>query len=85
MGVAGFYFGRIYCENSSCRDSKIIECYEAAGGTQPLPRAGWTEVAGAGGQGHIRATLGVTVSTVPLWRSKLALKPPRELPLEDPP
>lgn len=62
-----------------------LVCYEAAGGTQPLPRAGRTEVAGAGGQGHIRATLGVTTSTVSLWGSKLVPKPPQELPQEEPP
>lgn len=55
-----------------------LVCYEAAGGTQPLPQACWPEVAGAGGQGHIRAPLRVTTSTTSPQSLKLALKQPWE-------
>lgn len=52
-----------------------LVCYEAAGGTQPPPRACWPEVAGAGGQGHMGAPLWVTVSPQSL---NLALEQPQE-------
>lgn len=63
---------------------QTLVCYEATVETQPLPRAGWTEVAAAGGQGHVRDTSGPPCGSLcalcPMWGSKVALKPPQEDP-----
>ena len=55
-----------------------LVCCEAAGGTRPPPRACWPEVAGAGGQGHVRAPSQVTAATVSLRSLELALEQPPE-------